>query len=111
MADCIFCAIAAGEVPARIVHSDEEVVAFDDVNPAAPVHVLVIPRRHLVDVRDLPGPLLEKMFAVARSVAAAKGVEESGYRLVFNVGPDAGQSVFHAHLHLLGGRRLAWPPG
>jgi histidine triad (HIT) family protein len=111
MADCIFCGIAAGEVPSRIVYSDEEVVAFEDVNPGAPVHVLVIPRRHLADVRDLTGPLLERMFSVARSVAEEKGVGESGYRLVFNVGPDAGQSVLHAHLHLLGGRRMAWPPG
>jgi histidine triad (HIT) family protein len=111
MADCIFCAIAAGDVPARIVHSDEDVIAFEDINPGAPAHLLVIPRQHLPDVRDLSGAMLEKLFGVARSVAAAKGVEESGYRLVFNVGPDAGQSVFHAHLHLLGGRRLSWPPG
>ena len=112
MADCIFCRIASGEIPASIVHQDDHVVAFDDLNPGAPVHVLVIPRQHVDSVRSLTEPeLLARMVAVANRVAEAKGVADSGYRLVFNSGPDAGQSVFHVHLHVLGGRSLGWPPG
>jgi histidine triad (HIT) family protein len=112
VADCVFCRIAAVSIPSTIVYQDDSVVAFEDLNPGAPVHVLVIPREHFTDVRDVRDPaLLRRMFEVAERVAVDKGVGESGYRLVFNVGPDAGQSVFHAHLHLLGGRSMAWPPG
>jgi histidine triad (HIT) family protein len=112
MADCIFCGIASGEVPARVVASTDHVLAFEDINPKAPVHVLVIPREHLADVHAIrDGHLFAAMYDLARDVADRKGVRETGYRLVFNVGPDAGQSVFHAHLHLLGGRPMAWPPG
>jgi histidine triad (HIT) family protein len=112
MADCIFCGIAAGEVPATVVASNDRVLAFQDINPQAPLHVLVIPREHLADVHAIrDGDLLVAMYDLARDVATDAGVAESGYRLVFNIGPDAGQSVFHAHLHVLGGRKLAWPPG
>ena len=109
--DCLFCRVIAGEVPGRFVHRDDEVIAIEDINPQAPVHVLVIPVEHSQDATGVPGPLLERMLAVAQRVAEERGVAESGYRLVFNLGPDAGQSVFHTHLHVLGGRRLAWPPG
>jgi histidine triad (HIT) family protein len=110
--DCIFCRVANGELDAKIVHRDPDVVALEDVRPVAPVHVLVIPTRHFDNARGLDnGAILAKMFDVAHQVAREKGVAESGYRLVFNVGPDAGQSVDHVHLHVLGGRRMAWPPG
>jgi len=111
---CLFCRIARGEIPATIVHEDDEVVAFRDVNPQAPTHVLVIPREHLSSAADLAADhaeLLAAMFVAANRVAAADGVADTGYRLVVNVGRDAGQSVDHLHLHVLGGRRLAWPPG
>ncbi|MBO0689357.1 MAG: histidine triad nucleotide-binding protein [Candidatus Dormibacteraeota bacterium] len=112
MADCIFCGIVAGDVPATIVDTADGAVAFEDVNPKAPVHVLVIPREHLTDVHAIrDGDLLVTMHDLAQKVARDRGVADSGYRLVFNLGPDAGQSVFHAHLHVLGGRSLAWPPG
>ena len=112
MADCIFCGIVSGDVPATIVDTADGALAFEDVNPRAPVHVLVIPREHLTDVHAVrEGELLVTMFDLARKVARDKGVGDSGYRLVFNSGPDAGQTVFHAHLHVLGGRALAWPPG
>ncbi|MGD0381222.1 MAG: histidine triad nucleotide-binding protein [Acidimicrobiales bacterium] len=113
-ADCLFCGIVAGEVPAEIVHRSELAVAFRDLNPQAAVHVLVVPRRHIDDAGTLePGDAeaLAGVFAVAREVAEAEGIAERGYRLVFNVGEDASNSVPHLHLHVLGGRRLAWPPG
>ncbi len=113
-ADCLFCRIAAGEIPAEIVHSSEHAVAFRDLNPQAPVHVLVVPRRHIdnagvLEARDAEA--LAGVFGAARQVAEAEGLAERGYRLVFNVGEDASNSVPHLHLHVLGGRRLAWPPG
>ncbi len=115
MADgCIFCRIVAGEIPAKIVREDEETVAFRDIDPRAPVHVLVIPRRHIASVNELEASdaeLVGRLYLAAKEVARAEGVEESGYRLVMNTGPDAGQSVDHIHLHVLGGRDLAWPPG
>jgi histidine triad (HIT) family protein len=112
MAECIFCEIAAGQVPARVIYEDDLVVAFEDVDPQAPVHALVIPRSHLADARALNGDgLLDSLFEAAHAVARQQGVGDSGYRLVFNVGPDSGQAVDHAHLHVLGGRSLRWPPG
>lgn len=107
--DCLFCKIVAGEVPASIVYSDENVVAFRDINPHAPVHVLVIPRAHYPDAAALAAAeptLVGALVSGARSVAASEGIEKSGYRLIFNTGPDSGQTVFHAHLHLLGGGPL-----
>ncbi|HEY4025798.1 MAG TPA: histidine triad nucleotide-binding protein [Candidatus Dormibacteraeota bacterium] len=112
MADCIFCRIAAGAVPATVVAEDDEVIAIEDVAPQAPVHVLVIPRRHVADIREVgEDGLLQRVVATANRVAQLKGVDDAGYRLVVNVGADGGQTVLHLHLHVLGGRRLTWPPG
>lgn len=113
-ASCLFCRVVAGEVPSEEVAATEGTYAFRDIEPAAPVHVLVVPRRHVADAADLgPGDaaLLGEVLETARSVAASEGIAESGYRLVFNVGDDALNSVGHLHLHVLGGRRLGWPPG
>jgi histidine triad (HIT) family protein len=114
MTDCIFCKIASGQIPAQIVHRDEEVVAFRDLSPQAPVHVLVIPTRHVATCNDLApedGHLIGKLVLVAKQIAAAEAVARQGYRLVMNCERQAGQSVFHIHLHLLGGRPMGWPPG
>ena len=114
MDNCLFCRIASGEVPSKIVYQDQDVVAFADINPQAPTHVLLVPRRHIASVADLTpedGPLLASLFIVATKIAREMGLAERGYRIVVNQGPDAGQSVFHLHFHLLGGRRLGWPPG
>lgn len=112
--DCLFCKIARGEMDAEVVHQDEEVVAFEDINPQAPTHVLVIPRKHIPTINDLQAGddgLLGKMARTASRIAAARGFADRGYRLVLNCNEGAGQSVFHVHLHLLGGRSLSWPPG
>lgn len=110
--DCLFCRILAGEIPADVVQRDERTLAFRDVSPQAPTHVLVIPHVHVATAAELatqaPG-VLEALIGTAAEVARAEGLED--YRLVFNTGADAGQSVFHAHLHLLGGRPMSWPPG
>ncbi|HLZ23088.1 MAG TPA: histidine triad nucleotide-binding protein [Ktedonobacterales bacterium] len=111
---CLFCRIVAGEIPSTQIYRDEKVIAFRDVNPQAPLHALVVPRAHIAGInvpeaRD--GALLVAIVSAANAVAREQGVAESGYRLVWNVGRDAGQTVFHMHLHLLGGRRLGWPPG
>ncbi len=113
MTDCLFCRIAAGEIPADLVAQNDQAIAFRDLNPQAPVHVLVIPRQHHADVgamasadSDLAGQVL----ALATEIAAQEGLAE-GYRVVFNTGASAGQSVFHVHAHLLGGRNMTWPPG
>jgi histidine triad (HIT) family protein len=111
-ADCLFCRIAAGEIPANVVFQNETVVLFNDINPKAPTHVLAIPRRHLASVADLTdadGDLLAALFSAMRRVADEAGLK--GYRILSNVGPESGQSVFHLHFHLLGGRPMAWPPG
>lgn len=112
MSDCIFCRIAAGEIPARIVHTDDEVVAFHDLAPQAPTHLLVIPKRHIAAAADTAAadaPLLGRLVSTACELA--RRLELDGFRLVVNNGESAGQSVFHLHLHLLGGRRFSWPPG
>lgn len=112
--DCIFCKIAAGEVPAQRVYDADGIIGFEDLNPQAPVHTLVVPREHIATVNDLEpahAGLVGGLVLAARSIAAQKGLAESGYRLVLNCGQGAGQSVFHLHLHLLGGRRMQWPPG
>jgi histidine triad (HIT) family protein len=111
---CPFCGIVAGLLPSTQVYTDSQVVAFRDRNPAAPVHVLVVPRRHISGInvpQALDGPLLAALIGAANQVAEREGISETGYRLVWNVGEAAGQSVFHLHLHLLGGRQLGWPPG
>jgi histidine triad (HIT) family protein len=114
MADCIFCKIARKEIPARIVYDDRQVVAFEDLNPQAPHHTLVIPKAHYDTFNDVGAgeeSLVGHMMVVAARVAKDKGLDKEGYRLVANCLESAGQSVFHVHLHLLGGRRFAWPPG
>jgi histidine triad (HIT) family protein len=116
MADsgCLFCGIVAGDVPATVVRESEHTVAFRDIDPQAPTHVLVIPREHHTNAAELAAAspqVLAELVREAAEVAASEGVAESGYRLVLNTGTGAGQSVFHVHAHLLGGRRLAWPPG
>lgn len=111
MSDCLFCAIAAGDIPADVVLETEDIVAFNDINPAAPTHVLVIPRRHIASAAELE-PADAELLAALFDAAARIGSElEGGWRLVTNVGPGAGQSVFHLHFHVLGGRVLGWPPG
>ena len=111
--DCLFCRIVAGEIPSERVYEDDEVIAFRDIHPQAPTHVLLVPRRHVADVdtlEDDDAGLLRALFAAVRRVAEQERLAK-GYRVVTNVGAEAGQSVFHLHLHLLGGRRLGWPPG
>jgi histidine triad (HIT) family protein len=111
---CIFCKIAAREVPAEILHESDRVVAFRDTDPQAPTHVLLIPKEHiasLADIEDRHGDLLADVAQAATHLARTEGIDESGWRLVTNVGRGAGQSVFHLHFHLLGGRPMTWPPG
>ncbi|CAN5670272.1 histidine triad nucleotide-binding protein [soil metagenome] len=112
--DCIFCRIASGDIEANIVHEDEHTVAFRDLDQKAPVHVLVIPRRHIASIdaaRDEDRDTMGALFLAARDIARAEGVAEDGYRVVMNTGTAAGQSVHHAHLHVLAGRHMSWPPG
>jgi histidine triad (HIT) family protein len=111
---CLFCRIASREIPADIVRESEGLVAFRDVNPQAPTHILLIPKEHVSSVAELDdrhGGLLADIMQAATQLARAEGIAEGGWRLVTNVGPDAGQSVFHLHFHLLGGRAMGWPPG
>ena len=111
---CIFCKIAGGEIPATKVYEDEDVLAFRDLHPQAPTHILVIPRKHIATVNDLDesdAVLIGKLFLAAKKIAANEGFAENGYRLVMNTNGDAGQTVFHIHLHLLAGRPFHWPPG
>lgn len=113
-ADCLFCKIASGEIPADTVEEAEDWVAFRDINPQAPTHILIITREHIPTLNDV-GPdeaeLVGRLLLAAKRIAAAEGIAESGYRTVFNTNAGAGQSVFHVHVHLLGGRQMAWPPG
>lgn len=111
---CLFCEIAAGRIPAKKAYEDETVVGFHDINPQAPNHVLLIPRKHVTSLNDLTpedDSLVGSLVRRARDLAAQMGLAERGYRLVLNCGPDAGYSVYHVHLHLVGGRALGWPPG
>jgi histidine triad (HIT) family protein len=112
--DCIFCRIAAGQIPAQIVYRDDDLAAFKDINPQAPYHIQIIPLRHIETIHDLneeDGLLLGKMVLTANRLADELGIADRGYRLVFNCRRDGGQEVLHIHLHLLGGRRMTWPPG
>jgi histidine triad (HIT) family protein len=114
MQECIFCRIVGGQIPAKKVFESDDVLAFDDVNPVAPVHVIVVPKKHietLNDASDSDAELLGKVLLCARFVAAKKGLSEDGYRAVLNTMSGAGQAVFHMHMHVLGGRELRWPPG
>jgi histidine triad (HIT) family protein len=111
---CIFCDIAAGAIPAGIVYSSSDVTAFRDINPQAPTHLLVIPNKHVASIGELGADqlgLLGRLFEVANALAAQEGIDQSGYRIVTNVGAHGGQTVPHLHLHLLGGRPMTWPPG
>lgn len=111
---CLFCKVARGDVPAAVVHEDDRLVAFKDINPQAPIHVLVIPRRHISTINDLTAAdddLVGEMVRRAAAIATALGYDARGYRTVLNCNADAGQTVFHIHLHLLAGRILKWPPG
>ena len=112
--DCLFCKIVRGEIPASMVHQDDDVVAFNDTNPQAPMHVLVVPRKHIAttnDISEADEPLIGKMLRRGAAIAQDRGFAERGYRTVFNCHREAGQTVFHIHLHVLGGRPLGWPPG
>ena len=111
---CLFCKIVAGEIPAKRVHEDDELLAFEDTKPEAPVHVLIVPKRHIATLNDLDSrddATVGSMIRLAARLAKDRGVDTAGYRTVFNCNSHAGQSVFHIHLHLLAGRRLGWPPG
>ena len=114
MSDCLFCAIAEGKMNAQIVYQDAQLLAFKDIAPRAPAHILIIPRKHLgsvADIADEDRALIGEIFQTAARLAREQGIADSGYRIVVNSGADAGQSVFHLHFHLLGGRQLGWPPG
>jgi histidine triad (HIT) family protein len=114
MPECLFCKVIERTIPASIVYEDERVLAFNDINPQAPTHVLLIPKRHIASLSDLtPGDdqIVGELTRRAAAIAGERGLGAGGFRTVFNTGPDAGQSVFHIHLHLLGGRSLKWPPG
>lgn len=112
--DCLFCKILAGDISADIIFESDDVLAFRDINPQAPTHVLIIPRRHVATINDLSAgdeALLGNLFLAAKNIAADEGIADAGYRVAMNCNAAAGQTVFHLHLHLLGGRQLGWPPG
>lgn len=112
MEDCLFCRIVKGDIPSKIIYRDDNVVAFEDINPQAPVHILVIPTRHITSMNELTledGETLAQVFTVAKQIAQERKLEQ-GYRFLTNVGPDAGQSVLHLHFHLIGGQVMGWPP-
>jgi len=114
VADCLFCKIARKEIPAKLLFEDEDVVAFEDINPQAPVHVLVVPRRHIPTLNDLTpadDEIIGKMARVSARLAAERGIAEAGWRSVVNVNREGGQLVFHVHMHCMGGRPMFWPPG
>ena len=110
MTDCIFCKIANGEIPSNKVYEDDKMVAFNDLAPAAPVHVLLVPKAHAKDVTEADPELVGYMLSKVKEIAASLGVDEKGFRLVINTGDDGGQTVKHLHIHLLGGKELGWPP-
>ncbi len=112
--DCLFCRIIGKEIPAKTVYDDDDILAFEDINPQAPVHILVIPKKHIstsLDIREEDNELIGRLFQVANRLARDRGVAERGFRLVMNCNREAGQTVFHLHLHLLAGRAMHWPPG
>lgn len=112
--DCLFCKIVAGDIPAELVYESDDVVAFRDINPQAPTHVLIIPRTHIATINDIEEEhqaLVGSLYSAARHIAVQEGIAEEGYRAVMNCNEGAGQSVFHIHLHVLGGRPMSWPPG
>jgi len=114
MEDCLFCKIVNNEIPAELIFEDDRIVAFNDINPQAPIHILIIPKEHFASLNDIPEEkkdLLGHILLRARQIAQNLGIRENGYRIVLNTAKDSGQDVFHIHFHLLGGRRMTWPPG
>ena len=114
MEDCLFCKIVNNEIPAELIFEDDRIVAFNDINPQAPIHILIIPKEHFASLNDIPEEKIDLMGHIllrARQIAQNLGIQESGYRIVLNTARDSGQEVFHIHFHLLGGRRMTWPPG
>jgi len=114
MEDCIFCKIVEKDIPSELIYEDERIVAFNDINPQAPVHILIIPKEHFASLNDIPEEkkdVLSHILLKARQIAQNIGINEKGYRIVLNTARDSGQVVFHIHFHLLGGRRMTWPPG
>lgn len=114
MTDCLFCKIIEGEIGSTTIYSDDDVVALEDINPQAPVHLLILPRKHIATTMDIEDDDLELMgrcLVAAKLLAKEKGIDQTGFRIVLNTGPDAGQSVYHLHYHVLGGRPMKWPPG
>jgi len=112
--DCLFCRISSKTIPAKIIYEDPDAIVFEDISPQAPVHVLIVPRKHIptaLDIADEDKPLIGHLFRIASRIAEKKGIAESGFRLLMNTNAEAGQSVYHIHLHLLGGRQMHWPPG
>ncbi|OED44545.1 histidine triad nucleotide-binding protein [Endozoicomonas sp. (ex Bugula neritina AB1)] len=112
--NCLFCKVVDGDIPSNKVYEDDEVLAFRDINPASPHHILIIPKKHISTMNDVTANdqlLLGKMMLVAKDIAAQEGVDDAGYRLTLNTNSEGGQSVYHIHLHLLAGRQMAWPPG
>lgn len=114
MDNCLFCKMASGEIKPDVIYEDDQVLAFRDINPQAPTHALVIPRRHISTLNDLQADdaaLMGKLFLVAKNIAQQEGIADTGYRTLVNCNADGGQEVFHIHLHVMGGRRMTWPPG
>ena len=112
MTDCLFCKMASGEIQPDVVYEDDTVLAFRDINPQAPVHILIIPKQHIATLNDLDDPVLAgQLLLTAKKLASQEGLSEDGYRTVFNCNKQGGQEVYHIHLHLLGGRQMTWPPG
>lgn len=114
MESCVFCKIVSGDIPSEKVYEDDDLLAFEDLSPAAPVHVLIIPKKHMSTLRDIgeaDKELIGSIFVAANKIAVEKGLAEEGFRIVANCGENGGQTVFHVHYHLLGGRRMEWPPG
>jgi len=114
MSSCLFCKIITRDIPARIVYEDDDVLAFEDISPKAPVHILLIPKEHFASLSEIPAgreALMGKILSTARRIAGDRGITGTGYRIVLNTGKDSGQEVFHIHFHLLGGRPMSWPPG
>ncbi len=112
--DCLFCNIVAGDIPADVIYESDTAIAFRDINPQAPTHVVIIPRQHVSTINDIDDehePIVGSLFSAAKAIAAQEGIADDGYRVVMNCNKAAGQSVFHVHLHLLGGRIMNWPPG
>lgn len=114
MSDCLFCKIVSGDIPASKVAETDTLFAFEDINPVAPAHILIVPKKHLgscLDIREEDAELIGRVHMLAARIARERGIDASGFRVVTNTGPDAGQAVFHIHFHLIGGRGMAWPPG